>query len=125
CREFFDAPCRPSPCEALRIARAKPPVIGPQVPGGGTSNGRGDVPRVRASSGFGGGWGHEPRGKFFFFGPADLSGYFLWFHRGPRLRARPVARPPGTVVSARRRRQRGELQPRRQRLSQALRDRDL
>src|SRR5262249_15032837 len=73
CREFFDAPCRPSPCEALRIARAKPPVIGPQVPGGGTSNGRGDVPKVRASSGFGGGWAHEPRGKFFCCGRADLS----------------------------------------------------
>ena len=72
-REFFDEARRPTPCSALQIARRKPPVRRPQVPCGGTSNGRMDVPRVRASSGFGGGWAHESRGKFFCCGGTDLS----------------------------------------------------
>src|SRR6266436_5799682 len=45
------------------------------------------MPRVRGHSGSEGGWAHEPRGNFFCCGRADLSRYFIRFHRDSGNRA--------------------------------------
>src|SRR5262249_7464057 len=63
---------------------------------------------------FRGGWANESRGNFLCCRRADLSRYFIRVDRSLGVGARSAARAQGSLILDRRRRQRGQLQPRRQ-----------